>query len=211
MNHFILILFFTILAGCEANKESLPGSYKLERPAEEKTLFEKQLRIWKQNITLDKRSMEFEVADMKKPEDKYSGSLRVVSATVKEKTKLVFQLSFGEIDFTYSRPYPKDLKSLQEFNFRYEGFKLEGLFRCQDPDCNTIQLSMIANNISVLNDNSLKLHTVMWEMTQNEGSFIIQKIGVLNYKPEINSALLADPNYIFSLPADSPDIKWQSY
>jgi len=213
MRHLLLALMVILGAACESNKESLPGSYKLEKSDVEKEEAQNYYSLKNFSVSEDKASYGFIVSAYKSwDKDLYKGTLSLTPFTKDKKSFMTFKINIDDSEISRTEPFVREPGKIQQLESTYKDLRVDCAFVCRDTECKTIAFSTRFTRDSRDFKYASGLFVSVWNMEEKEGAYKITTIFNIEGDQELYFEMYKDPLYILKLPSDSPNLKkWQSF
>lgn len=210
MNYFVLFLLTLGFVSCSNDKDSLPGSYKLEKPLLESAVLN---QFYNLNIHYSSQH----------PEAKYdiqvdSIDLNADRETIKRGTVLLKQVKKNEVrhllltikddtsgdEITYLKPIKTPLTEATSFEFSQDGISFRALARCNEEDCAKMRFYMASQNpMSKYNVR----HVTFYVNAFLDSEAYLFKSFCSVQQSEIITKTLKEPLLIFDLNEKSSELK----
>jgi hypothetical protein len=214
MRHLVIALLVLMSVACESNKESLPGSYKLEQTKAEIEEANKYYSLKNFSPTQDRTTFTFSVGNNKEwDKDLYKGTLSLKPSIKDQKNYITLNITFEDAEITHTVLFTKNPEKIQEIDLAYKDLIASCAFVCRDLECKTIALSPSFGRDGKKN---YFRYTSVWQMSFPEGennlNYKISDYYTIQGDQEVYLKMYNDPLYILKLPLDSPELKkWQLF
>lgn len=209
MKYLLIFLAVLGLANCFHDRESLPGSYKLEKP---ESLEEQSTYALEMNEGYSgKDLLKFRVTAFQSTPSAPQKTINEGSVSLKkrenEETNL-FELSLrtksDDLETHLTKIFRiKDLRA--PLSFIHENVLYYGAVVCRDPDCQSIAFSFQASKPDGL-VRIPRFYIIFLNATAEKDSYIFKNLCYPNGTHSIQDKLLNEPYYLMSLPEDSQDL-----
>lgn len=220
-SNYTLVLFSLVLAlaACSANKEALPGSYKLEPSSDKKKELQKTYGFSRISPTQDKTKIEYSIKEIQTDSSQnqmdsheiQNGKILFTKSRRDEKIYITLMITSGELTVTNTRSFTKAPETPQSFTLAIAEFNIQGAYVCSDSECANLRF-VIESKSQKSRKNSDEFSVsffAFWELVDVQGNYQLQKLSALK-KPDYKT-MKANPYYILTLPQNSAELTWFNF